>query len=582
MMPHLIAPGGTVYDLAVDHAGHWWLATEAGLWSGRPGHWEPVADLPLPRVAAVALLEPERSMSAGLLIGGAGIAWSRDGGATWVVASTDGSDAPVTCLAVAPARDGQRTVLAGTNGSGVLRSTDGGRSWRLSGAGLEEFVVLALAVAPVWGRREEVFALTTGGLYRSPNGGRYWQRVLDCLDGPALQALALSPSYAEDRVVYAGGEPTGVWRSDDGGRSWHALASGPGGINCLLALAGATPTLLAGTVDGAIWRSADGGASWTREVAQSGSILALGQHGNVLLAGAHGTGLLHSAGAGRWQVEPELALRDLTRLAQGGGGELLAYGPGGGLWHERGGSWRQLIPGDLHGPIACLLTLGGGALLIGTLRELLAIAPAGEPTVLGAPGDAAVTALARQATTLWLGDAGGRIWRREGGAQRWELELALAGAPVVVSLAATAGAGAALLAAAWFERAGRIQLWRRELRGGPWGLWLEAPSPWARVALSAGEPVLVGTGPQLWHSTGAGWEARELDGRPVVAVCRDPARSVDLAATTGAIYRRREGLEWERLPLAVPSGGLLDLLALPDGRLVGLGRGGVLVEYELP
>ena len=74
------------------------------------------------------------------------------------------------------------------------------------------------------------------GIYRSDNNGRTWQKVGSGPD-TTIQALAAHP--VEDSILYAGsaGGPAetthNVWRSEDGGRSWHnfgpALPAGPDG-----------------------------------------------------------------------------------------------------------------------------------------------------------------------------------------------------------------------------------------------------------------------------------------------------------------------------------------------------------------
>lgn len=568
-----IAHGGTVYDLLIDVGGACWLATEAGLWSGRPGDWRPHEAQPLARVSALGYVEGVGAQGL-LLAGGSGLAYSLDRGERWLAAYSDEVEAPITCIAVAPPLAAQRTVLAGTSGAGVLRSTDGGRSWRVSSAGLEEFVVLALAVAPLWGPREEAFALTTGGLYRSPNGGRYWKRALDSAE-PALQAFAVSPQFQADRTVYAAGEQGSLLRSLDGGMGWlpvaHTGGKRPGGINSLLA-EDQPGELLAGADDGSLWRSGDGGASWAQIGQAGGPILALASRAGLRVTGTLEGGLAFSLDGDQWRAEPALALRDLTRLARDWHGAALAYGPGG-LWRAEGGGWRRLLAGDPGATLSALLPLANGALLVGTARGLLGLDAEGRATAMGAPGAHPVTAFAQDAQALWVGTSAGEIWRRAGGAAHWEREATLTAGTPVVSLIARADGG--LVAATWTAGARTIRIWRRPGPAQPWLPWLDAPSDWGRVCRELAEPDLLGIGPALWRWDGARWSATELDGRPVVGLVRSPVGGELLAATTGGLYRRAAASAWERAADAVPPGGLLDLLALPDGRLLGLGRGGV-------
>jgi hypothetical protein len=56
-----------------------------------------------------------------------------------------------------------------------------------------------------------------GGVFRSDDGGRSWQPI--GLAGRLIMAVAASP--AERDVVWAGTEPSEVWRSGDAGNSWE-------------------------------------------------------------------------------------------------------------------------------------------------------------------------------------------------------------------------------------------------------------------------------------------------------------------------------------------------------------------------
>ena len=74
-----------------------------------------------------------------------------------------------------------------------------------------------LAVDPA--DRDTVYAgLREGGVRRSGDGGRTW---IDCeLPEAGVFSLAVSPA---DGAVYAGTEPSRLFRSDDRGESWHEL-----------------------------------------------------------------------------------------------------------------------------------------------------------------------------------------------------------------------------------------------------------------------------------------------------------------------------------------------------------------------
>jgi photosystem II stability/assembly factor-like uncharacterized protein len=76
------------------------------------------------------------------------------------------------------------------------------------------------------------FGATGGGLWKTTDGGSNWKNVSDGWFGGGIGAVAVAPS--DETIVYAGeGESTlrnnvsenlgGIWRSDNGGRSWHDL-----------------------------------------------------------------------------------------------------------------------------------------------------------------------------------------------------------------------------------------------------------------------------------------------------------------------------------------------------------------------
>jgi hypothetical protein len=105
--------------------------------------------------------------------------------------------------------------LYAATGDAIAR-LDEGEIWTvelsLSGCGAQ-----CLAVDPA--DPETVYAgLREGGVRRSVDGGRTW---VDCrLSEPGVFSLAVS---AANGAVYAGTEPSRLFRSDDQGNSWAVL-----------------------------------------------------------------------------------------------------------------------------------------------------------------------------------------------------------------------------------------------------------------------------------------------------------------------------------------------------------------------
>jgi photosystem II stability/assembly factor-like uncharacterized protein len=83
-----------------------------------------------------------------------------------------------------------------------------------------------------------VFAASEGGLYRSDDGGQTWHYAYEQLEvdaPPMTLSVAVSPDFATDHSVFAGA-PGGVLRSSDGGHIWHiaGLVAPPPSISALV------------------------------------------------------------------------------------------------------------------------------------------------------------------------------------------------------------------------------------------------------------------------------------------------------------------------------------------------------------
>ncbi len=100
--------------------------------------------------------------------------------------------------------------IVGASPDGLLNSRDGGRTWRAVD-GPDAVVISWEEGADIWAAGPD------GAVSRSGDGGASWQPTGSLPGAP--QAL-----LAQDGVLYAAaeeGEVTGIYRSDDGGRSWQ-------------------------------------------------------------------------------------------------------------------------------------------------------------------------------------------------------------------------------------------------------------------------------------------------------------------------------------------------------------------------
>ncbi len=265
--------------------------------------WEPVGPTNVGgRIADVAAHPTDPLIC---YAGGAegGVFKTTDGGATWLPTFDEESSLSIGSIAIDPTRP--ETVYVGTGepnggggsvtygGTGVFRTTNGGASWTNMGLEATRFVG-RVVVDPSTPNRVFVAALGAlfstnpeRGVYRSTDCGETWEHVLASTDSTGAIDVAVHPTNSD--IVYAalwerirgpdyrryGGPTSGMFRSTDGGDTWHELTNGlPTGADVgrigfdisrsqpvvLYAIyADADPGYFAG-----VYRTTDGGDSWVR------------------------------------------------------------------------------------------------------------------------------------------------------------------------------------------------------------------------------------------------------------------------------------------------------------------------------
>ena len=131
-----------------------------------------------------------------------------------------------------------------SHGDGVWKSTDAGKSWKAMGlANTRQIsrvrihptnpdVVYVAALGHAFGPNEE------RGVYRSQDGGRTWKKVLGVDEKTGASELAMDP--VNPRILYAGfwqvvrrpwdlvsgGPGSSLWKTTDGGETWKKLTEG--------------------------------------------------------------------------------------------------------------------------------------------------------------------------------------------------------------------------------------------------------------------------------------------------------------------------------------------------------------------
>jgi len=186
----------------------------------------------------------------------------------------------IGCVTMAPRNHNLIWVGTGENnnqrsvsyGDGVYKSEDGGKSWKHMGLETSEHIgmiaidprdsdrVFVAAYGPLWSAGGE------RGLYRTEDGGRTWRAVLTISEHTGVSEVLLDPrdpdliyaaAHQRRRHVFTlidGGPESAVYRSKDGGENWERLGGGlpQGDVGRIgLALSPVNPDVLFAIVEAA-------------------------------------------------------------------------------------------------------------------------------------------------------------------------------------------------------------------------------------------------------------------------------------------------------------------------------------------
>jgi photosystem II stability/assembly factor-like uncharacterized protein len=147
-------------------------------------------------------------------------------------------------------------------------SSDGGYSWKKLANGLDyDDQLTSLAVSPAFVEDRTVFVSSGGdGVYRSEDGGKSWEKMNSGLTDQNILSVHVSPRYASSQMVMVINAKGELFNSHDKGKNWYH-SPGPGSeVKCLIFLSDVeNEMILAGTVNGQLYLSEDAGISW-REV----------------------------------------------------------------------------------------------------------------------------------------------------------------------------------------------------------------------------------------------------------------------------------------------------------------------------
>lgn len=230
----------------------------------------------------------------------AGGVWkTTNAGSTWTPVFDNQSTYSIGAITIDPKNPNTVWVGTGENnaqravayGDGVYRSTDGGRSWHNMGLRESEHIG-KIVIDPR--NSDVVYVAAQGplsraggdrGLFKTTDGGRTWSKVLDpgkwagvsdVVQDPRNPDVLVATSWQRIRRTYgyiAGGPESGIWRSTDGGETWHRSQAGLPNDAELgrvgLAMSPANPDVVyaifeASNDRGGTYRSRDDGVSWEK------------------------------------------------------------------------------------------------------------------------------------------------------------------------------------------------------------------------------------------------------------------------------------------------------------------------------
>jgi len=261
-------------------------------------HWRMVGPLRGGRTRAAAGVPSQPNVFYMAQVNG-GVWMSNDYGRTWNPIFDQQPTQSIGAIAVAPSDPNIVFVASGEGlhrpdlsvGDGIYKSIDAGKTWTHLGL-RDGQQIPALAVDPR--DPNKLFAAVLGhpygpsedrGLYRSTDGGQNWQKIISKDENTGASDVEIDPSNPD--VVYASmwevregpwedgnefnGPGGGLFKSTDGGSTWHQLTNGlPGDLSQIyVAIAPSDSRRLYATLSTAggklnVYRSDDAGESWAQ------------------------------------------------------------------------------------------------------------------------------------------------------------------------------------------------------------------------------------------------------------------------------------------------------------------------------
>ena len=239
--------------LVSENGGQSWKITNAQIDEGIKSGWSTISFAPSnPEVVYAGTAGFYSAGSFDPRMPGRGIYKSVDSGEHWKPINTEFTEnAHIQGLAVDP-KNALHVVVASTN-KGILSTQDGGKTWSRVAQGVSSEDALSISISP-HSSSIMLAGFDRRGLYRSEDNGASWVNSTIGMN-PEAKVTSIVFDPTNEMVVYAADIHSGVYFSNDMGKTWQQLINGLGFRSVTsLAISGDGLDLYAGVEGGCVYR----------------------------------------------------------------------------------------------------------------------------------------------------------------------------------------------------------------------------------------------------------------------------------------------------------------------------------------